>query len=470
MLRPLHVLTCLLTAAAAFPALAAAGEAVKLTLEQAYDRALATDQSIRLAFFELKKADLLPASALTRMGPQLSGNAGSQHRQDRRTSTTTTSTASTNAGAANAAGSSTAATAPLGRRTVQETSRSRSSVGTADLTLQQPLIDFSVFPAYRFGKLSILAAEWQQRFTIRETLFGVTTAFYDVIKQQQLVVVNRQALELANEQLSVAEKRAKAGEVTRADVLRTRVTVETARRALVESEAALAINLDILRNALNFPPDAELSLTEPPAAKPVLPDFTDLLQRARTCREDLKVRVLAIEQEEERRKEIRAQYAPRVVAQVNGGYTNDSGTANSRNSYWSAEVSVEVPFFSGGQREIDLKNAGYLIEQSRLERESLEKTVESEVRQAWHDVKRLAETIKALEVQVEAAEQSYRDLRNQYQAGTATNVDVLSALNDLNISRQDLAAQRYDYQVALRNLDRAAGSFQEGRVRRAKLR
>ena len=67
-----------------------------------------------------------------------------------------------------------------------------------------------------------------------------------------------------------------------------------------------------------------------------------------------------------------------------------------------------------------------------------------------------------------AAEQGYHDLENQYRAGTATSVDVLSALNDLNTARKDLAVQTYDYQVALRNLEQVSGVFQEPRVQRSK--
>jgi outer membrane protein TolC len=71
---------------------------------------------------------------------------------------------------------------------------------------------------------------------------------------------------------------------------------------------------------------------------------------------------------------------------------------------------------------------------------------------------------------VEAAEQGYLDLQNQYSAGTATSVDVLSALNDLNSARRDFAVQTYAYQVALRNLEQTAGIFQEARVLKSKIR
>jgi outer membrane protein TolC len=85
-------------------------------------------------------------------------------------------------------------------------------------------------------------------------------------------------------------------------------------------------------------------------------------------------------------------------------------------------------------------------------------------------VRTLQQTLKALHAQVVAAEQGYHDLENQYRAGTATSVDVLSALDDLNTARKNLAVQIYGFQVALRNVEEVAGVFQEPRVQRAKIR
>src|SRR5579871_3528624 len=49
-----------------------------LTLEQAYDRTLATDQTIKIAYWEIRKANLLPWSALAKLGPQLSAGGSYQ--------------------------------------------------------------------------------------------------------------------------------------------------------------------------------------------------------------------------------------------------------------------------------------------------------------------------------------------------------------------------------------------------------
>ena len=91
---------------------------------------------------------------------------------------------------------------------------SRSSSGSAsfDVSFNQPLIDLSVFPAIRGGQVSKVVARLQHQFTMRGTLFGVTEAYYEVLKQQQLVEVNREALRLAGRavQLRQSPRRCRA--------------------------------------------------------------------------------------------------------------------------------------------------------------------------------------------------------------------------------------------------------------------
>ena len=406
-----------------------------LTLEQAYDLTLASDQNIRTAFLEVKKADLLPLSALTRIAPRLNGSYSYAR--------------------------SGANVEPAGLSSI---TRSHRGVGVASLTLDQTLIDFSAFPARRRGKLQASAARLLRRFTIRETLFGVAASYYEVLKQERLLEVNRQSLELTSQQEDLAQKRADVGEVTRSDVLRAQVSVETARRALIASENSLELQRNTLRNILNFAPDAPLCLVEPTAYRANKQAFEDLLQKAWQQREDLQERTLFIQQSEERRKEILAQYGPRVVASADQSSSLASGSSAGGTEAWSAGVSVQIPFFSGGQREIDLATARYTLDQSILDKQRLGKSIEAEVKQAWLAVRALDSSLRAVQVQIQAAEQGYADLQNQYSAGTAKSVDVLSALQDLNTVRSDLATLTFDYQVALRSLEQVTGSFQESRV------
>ena len=164
-----------------------------------------------------------------------------------------------------------------------------------------------------------------------------------------------------------------------------------------------------------------------------------------------------------------AQYGPQIVAQWSDAWT-DPSTQSTPNRFWDANFAVSIPIFEGGQREIDLRRAGYSIHEARLSHENLSKSIEVEVKTAWLQVHTLEQTLKAVQAEVDAAEENYKTLQNQYKAGTATSLDAQQALRDLNSARTDLAVQTYDYQVALRDLERATGVFQEKRVNQVKVR
>ncbi len=396
-----------------------------ITLNQAYERVLDTDQTIKTAFLEIQKAKLLPWSALTRFGPRLTGNASYQNQ-------------------------------PSSSLT---TSSGRVDNKSAGITYEQPLLDFTAFPAYRLGKLTSQASSLQHQLTIRETLFGVAKAYYEVLKQQQLLKVNQETRHLAEQQLDLAQKRYDVGEVTRTDVSRARVAVETARRTELESTRSVQSTRTTLRNILNLDRQTDFQVTDPPPLDWMDEPFETVLQRALEKREDYTISSLTVEQDIARKNEIIGQYGPTLVAQITEEW-NSPGSGRS-DTDWRAGLALQFPFFEGGQREIDLQTADRQIAQTRLAREKLAKSIEEEVKNAWLQADTLHRTIEALRAQVEAAEQNYQDLQVQYEAGAATSLDTLVALRDLNSARTDLSTQIYDYQVALRDLQRSTAQFQE---------
>jgi outer membrane protein TolC len=208
-------------------------------------------------------------------------------------------------------------------------------------------------------------------------------------------------------------------------------------------------------------------VAEPPDYPTAVEPLEKLEQLARDQREDLRVAQLQIDQDVQRRRVVLGQYGPKVYAQWSNQWIEPE-TFATKNNFWDFSLNVTVPFFEGGQRDVDRKRIDHEIIQSRLNEENVAKSIEVEVKQAWLNVRSLEKTLASVQAEVEAAEENYKSLENQYRAGTATSLDVLDALRDLTTARTEQAIQTYDYQVALRNVERAAGVFQEERVQKVK--
>ena len=409
-----------------------------ITIDQAYDMTLASDQAIRIAYYEIKKANLDPWSALARLGPSITGNAN--------------------------------ANATRNRATKDNRSAYDTDGRTADITWDQPILDFSVFPAYRFGRLSAQAAKLTYKSTIRNTLFGVAQAYYDVLKQERVVQINQETVNLAQNQVELAQARFDAGAVARIDVLRARVTLENARNTLIQSKGALEISRNTLSQILNLGGATDFVLAEPAPSIGQTASFDESLKNAYANREDYKVSAIAVQKEIALKGEVIAGYAPRLSAQARAGLGDGNGRDSAESDVRSASLNVSMPFLNGGQREIDLQKAASQVSQRKLEFEQTEKSIESEVKTAWITVNTTQESIQALKAEVEASTQNYQDLEAQYEAGTATSLDVQSALRDLNNSRTQLNNQTYQLQVALRDLQRAEALFENGRVAKARVK
>jgi len=403
-----------------------------ITLEEAYDLALASDQSIAIAMIGIQQARLQPASAWVKLTPTVGADASLSIRDSLNVA-------------------------------------NRRYTSSGGVTIDQPIFDPTFLPALRRGKLAVEAAGMDYHRQIRETLFGVAQAYYDVYTQQKIIEVDKESLRLAREQQEAVQVRFEVGEVTRAEVLRAQVTVENARRILIEDTSALVSLKNILANILNLEQGEAFRVSEPAARSSPVPKFENLLKQALTQREDIRSQNLLVRQNEERITEVRSSYLPSVVAQIDAS-TNDNTTGNPRyQNDVQGNIGLRIPLYSGGQKAIDVKGAKLDTAQSKLQMQQLIKQVEQEVKDAWLDARRLRETLEILKAQVEAAEVGYRELQDQFRAGQASNLDVLAALNELINARRDLTVETYREQLALRNVERAAGSFQTDRVQKAKV-
>jgi outer membrane protein TolC len=230
------------------------------------------------------------------------------------------------------------------------------------------------------------------------------------------------------------------------------------------------LDRDTLGNLLNLGGDTGFQLALPPDYPTNIPPFEKLLAIAYRNREDLEVGNIAIGQDVAVKGQDLAGYLPTIKGNAGDSYSNGQGFYGPQKQVWDADISISLPVFTGGKREIDVKTDTYQINEDRLNRDKIAKTVEAAVRQAWLNAHSLQESLVSLHVQVDAAQESYRDEMHQYEAGTAASVDVLVALVNLNTSENSLAEQIFQYQLALRNLEQAAGVFQQQRVQEVKVK
>ena len=105
-----------------------------------------------------------------------------------------------------------------------------------------------------------------------------------------------------------------------------------------------------------------------------------------------------------------------------------------------------------------MRQARSRLTQAQLAEEELRLSIEVEVRQAHSSLTEAHELLVASEKVVEQAQESLRLARARLEAGSATQLDVLTAQSALTEARSNHASAQHDYAVAVAQLRRAMGA------------
>ena len=151
----------------------------------------------------------------------------------------------------------------------------------------------------------------------------------------------------------------------------------------------------------------------------------------------------------------------RPSVSVNGGYglRKDFGNSSFSGSRtgWSLGAAASWSIWDGASTRGRINQALSLKEQARLSLLDTSLAIEVEVRRALADLDGATELAAAATKVVDQAEEALRLANARYGAGTATQLDVLSAQVALTSTRNNLVEANYSYIVAAASVRRAIG-------------
>ncbi len=435
----------------------------RLTLDATLDRVIATDQTVAIADYEVRKAAVDQIRAWTRVMPSLSVGADATWRGSRRKDEVEVfqgGDSQTDPLGAGSAGTT------LGRVVRQSRwSSSSSDQQSLGLNFNQPILDLTLGPARRASALDRRISEWQLRQRLREVLFGVTALYFEILKQQSLIIENTKTLGLTSQQVEQARARFEAQEIIQADVLQSRVDDERARRAVMLATNRRDLARTRLAITLNYPSGSTFEVVEPARGRLAFKDLSDAVATALPRREDIRIADLAARRTDVERDGIKARFAPTLDFQ----FSRDAavGSEFDQTRGWTAGLSLNWSLIDRGTRLLDLQTNALQRHQDDLRFSDTTRTMADQVAAAWYAIDELRKTAASLEAEREAAEAAYPVQQGKYRAGIATNIEVQSAIRDLARVRAEAVINAYDLEVAYRELENVLALYQDERVETA---
>ena len=296
-------------------------------------------------------------------------------------------------------------------------------------------------------------------YAIREVyLLSVASAYYDVLRAKKSLEITESNLERLTKYRDAAEKRLKVGEVTKTVLLRAKGELSGARSDHVKAKNALELAKSVLARTVGIEGDFQIkeSLSEDINISPET-SFQELAYKGRADLKSLEV--------QKRMAEEQVQYTKGAfwpTLSVSGAYVSADQSPSTQTLVKESTyglLSLNFPFFEGGLRRAEVKEARAKERQSALIYEDYKKSIGIEVQSAYLDLVTQKGILKFLEDQVVYARDNYNAVAKQFEFGLAQSLDVMDANTLLVTSERNLAEAVYNYQAAILKMKKATGTF-----------
>lgn len=408
-----------------------------MTLENAIDRALNNNFSIRIARneSEIKNNDASAGNA--GMLPQVNGNA------DYISSTNSTKQSYSDGSEINKDGA-------------------KQTTLVAGVTLDWVLFDgLKMFASY--DKLKALSEQGKidLKIQMENVIVEVVKAYYGIVKESQLLEALEESFTFYEERLSIAEKRYTLGSSSKLGFLQSKVDLNEQQAAILQQQENLIVARTELNRLLIYPVDSNF-LVEDTIIFNYDPDYASLKTGLAN-----NFQLLSIEKNigisRYSMNELKGLRFPIISA--NAGYLysdnkNDAGffLKNQTNSLQFG-FTARYNLFNGFNTSRQIKNANINLLNSQLQLEETNHSLHADLVIAYEHFKNSKNKLKLEEDNIGYAHENAFVFTESFRLGGATILQVKFAQESLNDAIARLVNVRYETKIAEVELMRLTGQL-----------
>jgi len=291
----------------------------------------------------------------------------------------------------------------------------------------------------------------------QDILLKVAEAYYGVLKAQKSIEISRNSLERMERHKQVTEREASTRK-TKANtsaLLRANTLVSQARINLVRSENGLKVSREKLNLLTKLPIDALLA--DPQAQERPAEDLDHLKETALKNRDDYAVAKLNQSIAAESVTIVKGGHYPQLYAEAGLTYQDSRpATIMDATTYYGG-LRLQMTFFERGLMKAEVSDARSKERQAGLTTESLRKSIESEVHEAYVNLQTIMSVQDTAKLQMGYARDNFIAVEGMFDQGLVTSLSLIDAEQALSSSERELANATYDQQVAILQLKKSIG-------------
>ena len=327
----------------------------------------------------------------------------------------------------------------------------------------------------------------QLRQSIAVTERNVKNAYWDLVYAINNLAVQRQSLQLAQQQYRDNRARVEIGTMAPLDIVQAEAEVAQREEAVILAEAAIRRQEDSLRTLISNPNDqsdfwnVRIEPADEPTFQPVAVDVNEAVKNALAIRTDLITSRKQLEANDISIRYFRNQSAPDVNALVNYSAIGLAGTQrlltptfppvetgrNERGYFgalgdvfasdyptWSLQLQVNYPI-GASNAEANLARARLQDSQARKQLEASELQVTTQIRDLARSVQTNGQRVESTRASRALAEKRLEAEQKKFTAGMTSSFFVTQAQRDLSDARNRELRAIIDYLKSVIDFDTA---------------
>jgi outer membrane protein len=309
---------------------------------------------------------------------------------------------------------------------------------------------------FKRARASVASSEANEIAARFRVALAADAAYFAVLADRELSRVAADRLRRAMEQLGVARVRVLAGEAIATDSLQLLLEVTRARLAVLRSDSAVATSRLRLGRRIGLSGPAEAAPIDTSAPPPLPLTEAEAVAQMRARGPDVEAA-----RADERRADAalgaeREGYLPQItLGGTTGAYDAQLFPSALRRSQFA--VTVSVPIWNSGQRELSVARARAERNVARATREDRERAAAEVMAGAYHGYQTARAGTELATIGVSVSAENYRVQRARYGEGATTILDLVEAQVALSEAEATLVQARYAARLALAQIEALLG-------------
>lgn len=322
--------------------------------------------------------------------------------------------------------------------------------------INQNLFDgFRTSNSVSMAESNILGSREMLRNVEQNILFNAAQAYMNVLRDTAILRLQRNNVEVLDEQLRQTRDRFNVGEVTRTDVAQAEARIAGARSGVSVAEATLRSSIAIYRQVIGVDPK-HLKPGKP--LDKILPKNVNAALKLGLREHPAVISALHATDAAEYNVKV-AESGMYPSLDVSGSLQKRFNSSSNDDERISASVfaTLSVPIYQGGVVSSTIRQYKEQAGKARIEVDVIRDQVRAAIVSAWGQLEATKAQVVAAMAQVSANETALAGVREEARVGQRTTLDVLNAQQELLNSRVDLIKAQRDRVIASYAVAQAMG-------------